>query len=89
MHAGEYAGLGLLLARALRRRERGAPSGAMGALAVVLGAAYGASDEYHQTFVPGRSGNDPGDWLADTIGTTAGVLLYARLVQRYKDRPWL
>jgi VanZ family protein len=33
----------------------------------------GAVDEFHQSFVPGRSGNDPGDWLADAFG---GLLAY-------------
>jgi VanZ family protein len=28
-------------------------------------AIIGALDEFHQTFTPGRSGNDPWDWLAD------------------------
>jgi hypothetical protein len=27
---------------------------------------YGAIDEYHQTFTPGRSGNDIYDWIADS-----------------------
>ena len=34
-------------------------------------AIIGALDEFHQTFTPGRSGNDPWDWLADVTG---GVL---------------
>jgi len=32
----------------------------------------GRLDEYHQGFTPGRSGNDAGDWLADTLGGAAG-----------------
>ncbi len=34
----------------------------------------GRLDEYHQGFTPGRSGNDYGDWLADTLGGAAGAL---------------
>jgi VanZ family protein len=34
-------------------------------------AVCGALDEWHQTFTPGRSGNDPWDWTADCLG---GVL---------------
>ncbi len=34
----------------------------------------GRLDEYHQGFTPGRSGNDHGDWLADTLGGAAGAL---------------
>lgn len=36
---------------------------------------YGAIDEYHQTFTPGRSGNDIYDWIADFLGASFGVLL--------------
>jgi VanZ family protein len=32
----------------------------------------GRLDEYHQGFVPGRIGNDTGDWLADTMGGLFG-----------------
>jgi hypothetical protein len=33
----------------------------------------GVSDEFHQTFTPGRSGNDHGDLLADAIGALVGL----------------
>ncbi len=36
---------------------------------------YGASDELHQYFVPGRQ-CDVYDWLADTIGAFLGAFLY-------------
>jgi VanZ family protein len=32
----------------------------------------GAGDEFHQTFTPGRSGNDAGDLLADAFGGLVG-----------------
>jgi VanZ family protein len=41
----------------------------------VLVAAYGASDEWHQSFVPGRS-MDLGDWIADTLGAGVAIGLY-------------
>ena len=37
------------------------------AIALVLTSAYGASDEFHQRFVPNRS-CDVLDWIADTFG---------------------
>jgi VanZ family protein len=39
---------------------------------VLIGAVLGRLDEYHQTFTPGRSGNDMGDWAADILGCGAG-----------------
>jgi VanZ family protein len=40
---------------------------------------YAATDEVHQLFVSGRQGSAL-DWLIDTIGVAAGVLVLARLV---------
>lgn len=39
-------------------------------IAMVL---VGAGDEFHQTFTPGRSGNDRGDLAADAIGALIGI----------------
>ena len=65
LHASEYACLAVLLVRALR--GEGASWPAVLIAATILTSLYGASDEIHQAFVPGR---DPavGDWLADTTG---------------------
>jgi VanZ family protein len=63
-HVGEYAVLGALLYRAVRREPA----------AIVLGSLYGVTDEVHQSFVTGRHGS-PLDWLIDTAGVIAGVLL--------------
>ena len=70
-HAAEYAVLGALLARALRRPG----------LAVTLGVLYAVSDEAHQTFVPGRMGS-PIDVAIDTLGIVAGVVLWERALAR-------
>ena len=48
-----------------------------GVLVIVL-ATVGALDEWHQSWVPGRSGNDPGDWLADVVGALTGGLVFKR-----------
>lgn len=45
-------------------------------LGLLLTSAFGASDEWHQSFVPGRS-SDVFDWVADTLGATLAVSLYA------------
>jgi len=66
-HFAEYAILGALLLRALRREP----------LAVLLGSAYALTDEVHQAFVTGRQGS-PLDWALDTAGVIVGVVLFAR-----------
>ena len=66
-HACEYAILGALLLRALRR------PGA----AVLIGIAYAASDEFHQSFVAGRHGA-PLDVVIDAVGVVVGVALAGR-----------
>ncbi len=66
-HVGEFAVLGALLMRAVRREPA----------AMLLGSLYAATDEVHQSFVAGRHGS-PLDWAIDTVGVVLGVLLVAR-----------
>lgn len=47
------------------------------AVAVVLGLLYGATDEIHQMYVPGRS-PDVLDWFADAAGIAAATFVYVR-----------
>lgn len=47
-------------------------------LTILFGILYGASDEFHQSFVHGRS-SDPFDLMADTIGSTVGAAVYLQL----------
>jgi VanZ family protein len=68
-HAAEYAVLGALLVRAMRRP--------LPAFAVAV--LYAISDEVHQTFVPGREGAVL-DVLVDAAGAAAGVLAWKTLV---------
>lgn len=79
LHFAAYAGLGGLLAY-------GAAPAALGPLPLIaIGSLYGASDEVHQSFVPGRS-PDPLDWVADTLGVVAGVLAAHRFFSRRRAR---
>ncbi len=83
-HFCVYAALGLFLCLS-----------SLGSLAVpvihllrslCIGAAYAASDEWHQAFVPGR-GPGIGDVLLDSTGVLAGVLcalLLAKLIRKKK-----
>jgi VanZ family protein len=47
------------------------------ALAIALSALYAASDEWHQSLVPGRTPR-VFDWLVDVAGAMAGAWVYAR-----------
>lgn len=71
VHALEYGVLGALTTRALMIAPGLAP-----ALAALCGAAlaalYGVSDEWHQSFVPGRFASG-GDLVADAVGAAAGA----------------
>jgi VanZ family protein len=72
-HVTEYLILTLLLLRALRR------SGVALALPLALAAAlaYAASDEWHQSFVPGRTAT-PRDVAIDAIGIALATLAATR-----------
>ncbi len=81
LHFAAYAGLGVLFARAYRARWPGLSGWGLGNLSLLSAALYGLLDEIHQAFVPGRSA-DPADWLADSLGAAAGVLVYLLATRR-------
>jgi VanZ family protein len=70
-HVTEYAILGALLYRALKRE----------APALAAGIAYAATDELHQHFVRGRHAS-PVDVAIDALGVTVGMLAWLRLRER-------
>lgn len=45
---------------------------------LAMGAAYGAADEWHQSFVVGRDASLL-DWGADVVGVAAGIWIASRL----------
>ena len=49
----------------------------------LVGSVYGLSDEFHQSFVPGREAC-VGDFIADTLGVSLSFLAY-RLVLRFQQ----
>jgi VanZ family protein len=71
-HALAYAGLGVFVVRAFAGGlpRRVTPGVALAALALTIG--YGASDEIHQAFVPGRTA-DVADLYADAGGAIAAT----------------
>jgi VanZ family protein len=77
-HFSEYALLLALWFRALRRRlDVDRALAAAWAIVVV----YAASDEFHQTFVHGRTGT-PRDVLIDAFGALVAALLIRAAVRR-------
>ena len=72
-HATTYGVLGFLVAGSMRPRHGGLDTGQLISAAVIV-ALYGLSDEFHQSFVPGRSA-DIFDVLADISGGLAGIWL--------------
>ncbi|WP_242333905.1 MULTISPECIES: VanZ family protein [Anaeromyxobacter] len=83
LHASAYAVLGALVRAALGgwRLPAWVPLG----LAIALGTAYGASDEWHQAFVPNRS-PDLLDLAADALGVAAGAAVAAVILRRVGAR---
>ena len=85
-HATEYAILGILLSgtvvgqrsgdsgeRTVIRKDQNHPRFFQFLFCFVIGAAYAASDEFHQLFVPGRAGQVK-DVLIDSGGVMLGLL---------------
>ncbi len=75
-HALSYAVLGALLVRALGGGPLGSMTQSLIVPAALIGALYGLSDEFHQSFVPGRMAS-AGDLAADAIGSLAGAVAAA------------
>ena len=81
LHIGSYAALGLTVFRAFAgaRFDRMTPARALAAVLVCI--LYGISDEFHQSFVPGRT-PDARDLVADGVGAAlgAGALLLLKAI---------
>jgi hypothetical protein len=71
-HAAGFALFALSLELAWRENRHGTPIYRRHLILFGLLALFGAADEIHQAFVPGRGG-DPVDWLADLAGTVLGL----------------
>jgi VanZ family protein len=76
-HTTEYAIFAALLARGFGVKRWW--------WAIVVGALFAVSDEFHQTFTPNRSGNDLGDMTADVFGSAIGATAWFLLRRRRRD----
>jgi VanZ family protein len=89
-HFVEYFILSLLILRGIRAERKGTRLG-WALAAIVLVSAYAALDEYHQSFVPGRT-PAVSDVLLDTAGGAAAqaiaglVLLWGHVRGRQRER---
>lgn len=72
-HAGYFTGGGMCFLLGLRLAGLARRKGLAILLTVLFCSLVGILDEWHQTFTPGRSGNDVWDWLADTLGGFLGA----------------
>jgi VanZ family protein len=81
LHLLAYAGLALVAWGAFRTITRNGFLAGVGAFLLATG--YGALDEWHQSFVPGRA-SDVRDWLADTAGAAVvlGLLVMLGAIRR-------
>jgi VanZ family protein len=73
-HFAMYAGLGLLLARAMHDPPRTTRFRVILA-AFLMVAAVGALDEWHQRYMQQRS-TEFADWMADSAGGLIGALIW-------------
>jgi VanZ family protein len=77
-HFGVY----MVLGAALAYGRHAAGWGVAHWVIVLVGVLYGASDEWHQSFVADRS-PAVADWIADTLGVTAGYALTLAVLRRW------
>lgn len=81
VHFGVYYLFGSLICRWLiAERNRFANRHSI-ALTILLGTLYGLSDEWHQSFVPGRHAS-LWDALCDALGVFSAALTYPKIVER-------
>ncbi len=78
-HAGAFFIMGYLAWRGLRHWI--SQPIVLGLVSVVFCSLYGATDEWHQSFVVGRHA-DRFDWVADTLG--AGLAIW--LIHQFQNR---
>ena len=80
-HASEYAVLALLLYRAFVHTALKSRTILSAGLVLLLCAAYAASDEFHQSFVPSRNASLR-DVMIDICGAMLAVILYWSIAMR-------
>lgn len=75
-HFGYFFGGGGLLAAAFYFKSKPSRKKLFLMVTLVL-SIIGVLDEFHQSFFKNRTGNDPFDWMADTLGAFFGALVFS------------
>src|SRR5262245_44524557 len=73
-HALVYGALAALWVRALSRARLDAVTLVRAVIAIAASGLYGVTDEWHQSFVPGRT-SDVADLAADLVGAVCAAAL--------------
>lgn len=81
-HFFGYFILGLCVQTALLNKKSSMTVSSLKWITLIFGSVYGASDEFHQYFVPGRS-CDVLDWVADTLGTAFSLVFFKLINKLY------
>ncbi len=81
VHFGEYYLFGCLICRWLYAERSRFTNHHAVILTILIGTLYGISDEWHQSFVPGR---DASIWdaLVDALAVVTAAATYARIMRR-------
>ena len=82
-HISAYFVLGILIYSLLKEYRLRIKHLVLASIALAM--LYACTDELHQMFVPGRSG-EVRDVLIDTAGAAVGVFVYAALSSRFYKR---
>lgn len=80
-HFTAYFVLGVLLMHAVRVKRLIIGIG----VSLFISVLYAASDEFHQTFIPGRSG-EVRDVLIDSVGAFFGIIIYVAAILYWSYR---
>lgn len=81
-HFFVYFILGILVLKALKQSGLGGHRVLI--IALIICVLYAISDEFHQTFVPGRSG-EIWDVVIDSLGSLLGIILYYYIDKKIRN----
>ena len=84
-HAFAYFIFGLTILLALDKNSKTLTTKELIIYMLCIGCLYAASDEYHQSFVWGRTA-DFFDWVADSIGIILSIPIYFKYLQKFTEK---